>query len=91
MRAFRDLVAKISASPQTAGLTAVTSHETLLISPYTRYPDWFDGRHVRVTPLQDGRVQIARHPGQSNLGRAEVRRLPVEQALDTVLTFIAEL
>jgi len=62
VRPFRALVEVLGRSPETSGLTAVTSHETLLISPFIRYPEWFDRRHVRLTPLHTGAVQVSRHP-----------------------------
>src|SRR5689334_16071274 len=47
---FRELVAWISGTREAFGLTAFTSHETLIVSPYSRYPDWFYGRGVRLHP-----------------------------------------
>ena len=51
--AFRSLVVALSTAPEASGLTAVTSHETLIVSPYTRYPDWFEGRHVPMSQALD--------------------------------------
>src|SRR4051812_35134781 len=61
---FRALVSELSKCAEASGLMAVTSHETSIVSPYTRYPDWFEGRHVRVHPLADGSVRIDRVPQQ---------------------------
>lgn len=55
---FRELVSRIVASPQARGLTAITFHETLTVSPYTRYPDWLDGRRLELYRLADGRIRV---------------------------------
>ena len=48
MRAMSDLVAALSQLPELRGLFAVPSMTTLRISPYSSYPDWFDGRFITV-------------------------------------------
>lgn len=88
---FRKLVAKISGSPAASGLTAITSHETLIISPYTQYPDWFEGRHLRLHPLRDGRVRIDRFPERFDRRPAETWTLPLEEAREKVADLLAEL
>jgi hypothetical protein len=88
---FREFVETVSRSTQAAGLTAVTSHDTLLVSPYTCYPDWFEGRHVRLRPLSDGAVQISRWSGQFASDRVEARTVPLPEALEKVLGLLAEL
>ena len=59
---FRNLVATLASSQEAWGLTAFTSHETLIVSPYTRYPDKLDERHVSVHTLSDGTVRIEKIP-----------------------------
>lgn len=48
MRAMSDLVSALSQLPEMRGLFAIPSMTTLRISPYSRYPDWFDGRYITV-------------------------------------------
>jgi hypothetical protein len=73
------------------GLTAVTSHEVLTISPYSRYPDWFTGRHIKLHPLPDGKMRVDRCPERFDSRAAETWTLPVNDALEKVLRLIAEL
>jgi hypothetical protein len=89
--AFRELVAQISVSPTAVGLTAVASHEVLLISPYTRYPDWFDGRHVKLHPLTDGTVRLERYADVHGPQASEIETVPIKDALPTVLRILARL
>ena len=88
---FRDLVALIAISPAASGLTAVTSHETLIVSPYTRHPDWFEGRHVRVHPLADGTIRVERHPERPDRSRAENWTLSPEDARHKILELMTGL
>jgi hypothetical protein len=88
---FRELVAELGRSAEAAGLTAVTSHATLLVSPYTRYPDWFDGRHVRIHPLSNGHVRISRHPERFDRQPTESWTLPLADVRIKALALIAEL
>ena len=88
---FRGLVELLGRSPETSGLTAVMSHETLLISPYTRYPDWFEGRHLRLHPLADGRVRIDRYPERFDRRPAETWTVPLEDARERILQLAADL
>ena len=74
--AFRGLVAVLAESKEAAGLTAVTSHATLIVSPYTTYPDWFDGRHVELHPLSDGMVRLSRHPARFDAQPRKRGRFP---------------
>jgi len=85
--AFRTLVAQIASSEGVRGLTAITSHETLTVSPYTRYPDWFDGRRVQLHPPADGTVRITKYSERP----PDVDTLPVDQVLANVLSLLAEL
>lgn len=85
--AFRNLVALVANSESAQGLTAITSHETLTVSPYTRYPDWFDGRRVQLHPLADGTVRITRYSERP----PEVATLPVDQVLASILPLLADL
>jgi hypothetical protein len=89
--AFRRLVAAISSSEEAAGLTAVTSHETLIVSPYTKYPDWFEGRHLRLHPLADGQVRIDRYPERFDRRPAETWTLLLEEAQEMAFRLIPEL
>lgn len=86
---FRALVCAISGAPEARGLTAVTSHESLLVSPYARYPDWFEGRRVALYPLADGRVRVLSY-GEGS-ARGEALTLPVGDALEDVLRRLAHL
>ena len=54
MRSMSALVSELADSPDVRGLFAVTSMATLRISPYTCYPDWFDGRHITIDASSDG-------------------------------------
>jgi hypothetical protein len=56
MRAMSALVGRLAASPDVCGLFAITSMTTLRISPYSCYPDWFDGRHITVDASAEGFV-----------------------------------
>jgi len=91
IRPFRELVAEVGRSAEAAGLTAVTSHATLLVSPYMRYPDWFEGRHVRIHPLSSGHVRISHHPERFNRQPAESSTLPLADARVKALALIAKL
>ena len=89
--AFRNLVSAIGCSAEASGLTAVTSHETLIISPYTRHPDWFDGRNIRLHPLSDGRVRIYRYPERFDRRPAETWTVSLEEAQERLLGLIVDL
>ena len=89
--AFRELVRALGASDDASGLTAVTSHETLIVSPYTQYPDWFEGRHVRVHPLTDGRIRVDRVPQQFDRRPTETWTLPLEEAREKLRALITDL
>lgn len=89
--AFRQVVAELSATPAAARLTAVTSHEILTISPYTRYPDWFEGRHVRLEPLSDGRVRIELHRGRFDMAADESWSVPVGEAAARIARLLEDL
>ena len=91
LRRFRDLVAAIGRSADASGLTAVTSHETLMISPYTRYPDWFEGRHLRVHPMSDETVRVYKFPEQFDRRPAETWTVPLAEAEDFVRGLLADL
>jgi hypothetical protein len=80
IRPFRELVRALGNSAEALGLTAVTSHETLIVSPYTRYPDWFEGRHVRVHPLKDGTIRVDRVPQQYDRHPTETWTLSLDDA-----------
>jgi hypothetical protein len=47
------MVSELAHSPQVTGLFAITSMVDLIISPYSTYPDWFDGRHLALKPTSD--------------------------------------
>jgi hypothetical protein len=88
---FRRLVELLGRSPEASGLTAVTSHETLIVSPYTRYPDWFEGRHLRLHPLADGRVRIDRYPERFDPRPAETWTVALEEAREKILELVVDL
>jgi hypothetical protein len=88
---FRSLVAELGRSAEAAGLTAVTSHETLIVSPYTCYPDGFEGRHVRLHPLSNGQVQVSRYPERFDSRPAEVWTLSLIEAREKALSLLVEL
>jgi hypothetical protein len=90
IRAFREFVASISRLDEAAGLTPVTSHEMLIISPYTRYPDWFDGRHVRLHPLRDAMVRVEYHH-EGSIEAGDTWTGALEEAPDRVAKLIADL
>jgi hypothetical protein len=85
IKSFRELVAKLGSSPQASGLTAVKSHETLLISPYSQYPDWFEGRNLRVIPRPDGQVEVIRSHGRFDSRPSENWILGIDDACETIL------
>jgi hypothetical protein len=89
--AFRELVSFIAHSTEASGLTAITSHETLVVSPYTKYPDWCEGRHIRVHPLPNGEVRLDRCPERFDRGPTETWTVPIEQARSQILRLLAEL
>jgi hypothetical protein len=88
---FRNLVSALSMSEEASGLTVVTSHETLVVSPYTKYPDWFEGRHIRVHPLSNGTVRIDKVPERSDRRATETWTVPLVEALDKVRVLISDL
>ena len=87
MPAFRALVSVLANSEEVRGLTAITSHEVLTISPYTQYPDWFEGRRVQLHPLADGTVRVVRHSDRAK----ETWTLPVTQAKAKVPELLQDL
>ncbi len=87
IREFRALVSAIAASDEARGLTAITSHEVLILSPYSRHPDWFEGRRLELQPLVDGNIRIVRH----SVRPPDSWTLPPDQALREVLALLAEL
>jgi hypothetical protein len=91
IRPFRQLVSELSLSDEASGLTAVTSHETLIVSPYTRYPDWFEGRHVRVLPLTNGTIRIDRVPKRFDRHATETWTVPLEEAQARIKALIRDL
>lgn len=88
---FRDLVKLIGESKEASGLVVVTSMATLIFSPYTSYPDWFEGRNVQMTPLRDGRVKIVYFPGQFAGNTEQSWTVTIDQADAIVRPLIAEL
>lgn len=88
---FREFVAAIGLLSEASGLTAITSHETLVVSPYMRYPDWFEGRHLRLHPLVDGRVRIDRVPAFIDQQPPETWTLSLEEARERVASLLAYL
>jgi hypothetical protein len=85
--AFRAMVSALADSEEARGLTAITSHEVLTISPYTRYPDWFAGRRVQLHPRADGTVRVVTHSERAN----ESWRLPLAEAQLKVLALLPDL
>ncbi len=74
------------------GLYAITSMTTLLISPYSRYPDWFDGRHVKIEPHING-VEICFFSNGPTLRVMDVDctyRCTYSEAKNVILTLCRE-
>lgn len=69
LRRFEDIVAQLASSKEVRGLYAITSHETLIITPYS-YPDFMNKRRVCASPLPTDDVEISRY---------DHRRQPAEQ------------
>lgn len=88
---FRNLVFEISRSEEASGLTAFTSHETLIVSPYTLTPDAFDGRHLRLHPLTDGQVRIDNYPELFARHQVETWTVPLQEARTKALSLLANL
>lgn len=91
IKRFRQLVEEISRSPYAAGLNAVTSQGTLIISPYSCFPDWLKGRHVRLQQLNDGRVCIDRFWGEHDRRSNETWTLPFGEVYEKVGLLLADL
>jgi hypothetical protein len=89
--AFRALVVEISRLDETSGLTAVTSHETLIVSPYTAYPDWLEGRHVRLHPLRDGTVRVDKVPQRFDRHPTETWTLSLQETRDRIALLFSDL
>jgi hypothetical protein len=85
--AFRSLVYAIATADEARGLTAITSHEVLTISPHTRYPDWFEGRRVQLHPLSDGNVRVVKYSDRDN----QTWSLPLDEARVKVVALLSEL
>jgi hypothetical protein len=85
--AFRALVSAIATSQEAGGLTAVTSHEVLTISPYTRYPDWFEGRRLQLHPKPDETVRIVKYSER----KVETWTLPFSEALAKAIALLPDL
>lgn len=54
---MRSLVTQLRTAEDLRGLFAITSHATLIISPYSCYPDWFEGRRVVVEAISERKVR----------------------------------
>jgi len=91
MPAFRAFVASLACTEEASGLTAITSHDTLIVSPYTRHPDWIEGRHVLLRPHRDGRVLIESYPLGWKAAPAESRFVAMEDALAVARRALADL
>jgi hypothetical protein len=79
--AFRQRVAALACSREASGLSAVTSHDTLIVSPYTRHPDWIEGRHVLLRPHRDGQVLIESYPNGWRAAPAESSLVAADEVL----------
>ena len=88
---FRHSVAALACSHEASGLSAVTSHETLIVSPYTRHPDWIEGRHVLLRPHRDGRVLIESYPNGWRAAPAESTLVAADEVLATARKVLARL
>jgi hypothetical protein len=87
---FKQLVAELAASKEAFGLTAVTSHEVLSISPYTKYADWFEGRRVVLEPLPSGDVRVEYRPA-AGAKNVHAEAMPIADARSVVLRLMSEL
>ena len=88
---FREMVAALAKTDAAAGLTAATSMHTLVVSPYTRHPDWIEGRHVLVEPLRDGNVRIESHEEGATRRPTNTWMVPVEEAQEVLERLIGQL
>ena len=61
MRSMTRLVTSLESMAEIRGLFAVTHMTTLRISPYSCYPDWFNGRYVLVDAngVDDVKIRLA--------------------------------
>lgn len=85
--AFRALVSALATAQEARGLTAITSHEVLTISPYSRYPDWFDGRRLQLHPRADETVRIVKYSERE----PETWTLPFIEAHAKTLALLSDL
>lgn len=60
-----ELVEKLLASPDLAGLFAHTTAATLVISPYSVYPDWAEGRRISLQARGQDIVRVELNSGSS--------------------------
>jgi hypothetical protein len=87
---FREFVKRVGVSREAAGLTVYTSHETLIFSPYSTYPDWLKEPRVLVRPLKNGQIEVMLSPNFYTPNR-EDSTIDLSHAMDTVLQLIGEL
>ena len=66
---MKNLVEKLMSAPDLAGLFAHTTAASLVISPYSIYPDWAEGRRIslqargeNVVRVQLNALRESRHP-----------------------------
>ncbi len=88
-RSILELASELTVAEEIAGLYAITSMTTLLISPYSMYPDWFIGRHVTIEPIRNA-VTIRLFTSGYSPPQKELNCIYVE-AKNTVLALCREL
>ena len=55
---MKNLVEKLMSAPDLAGLFAHTTAASLVISPYSIYPDWAEGRRISLQARGENVVRV---------------------------------
>lgn len=79
----RDVLSEIKDLPEILGLFAIPSMLTLIITPYSCYPDFFSGRRVTVDPGRDSGVTI-RYWSGGNDPSPETHNVTVDAAVTEI-------
>ena len=78
------VVRQLHSAQEIRGLFAITSHDDLLISPYSCYPDWFNGRRIDAAALPSHHVRV-RFAQNCYDPHPEVCELHPDDAVDIIL------